>query len=204
MSKKIEYKNINPEDIKSFERKADGEYKGRLLIKGYAAVFGNEDSYGDIIEKGAFENTINGDNFEDIAFCYQHDMRRPIGNILKLEEDNYGLKFEAVISASEEGVAIKLEEGILKKFSIGYWTIKKEIIENEDGSYKRYLKELGLAEFSTVTRAANKLAKITDQERKSEDFELKYMDVKELELLQDKLEQELKSRQPKTWLSFIK
>ena len=41
--------------FKNFEildHKADGS--GNLVITGYGAVFGNVDSYGDVIEKGAF------------------------------------------------------------------------------------------------------------------------------------------------------
>ena len=172
MSKSLEFKNISAENIKSFERKAEGEFAGRLLVKGYAAVFGNVDTYGDIIVKGAFAETIIGDNFEDIAFAWQHDIKQPIGKILILKEDDYGLYFEAVVSASEDDKAIKIEEGIIQKFSIGYWVEDRDFKE-ENGETLRILKKLGLAEFSAVTRAANKLAKVVEAERKADDFELK-------------------------------
>jgi len=204
MSREIEFKNISAENIKAFERKADGEFAGRLIVKGYAAVFGNVDSYGDVIVKGAFAKTITGENKEDIAFCWQHDMKQPIGNIMVLKEDDFGLYFEAVISASEEGRAVKIEEGIIKKFSIGYWVEERDFKE-EDGESLRFLKELGLAEFSAVTRAANKKAKIISTERKAEDFDLQSMGDEELKALELRLEVELKSREPeaKTVFDYI-
>ena len=42
-----------------FEVKAVAEGKN-MYVEGYAAIFGNEDSYNDIIVQGAFTKTIQG------------------------------------------------------------------------------------------------------------------------------------------------
>ena len=67
------------------ETKADDS--GGLTITGYGAAFNNIDSYGDIIEKGAFKNTLE-DRGDRVAFCYQHDIWHPVGKIEEMKEDD--------------------------------------------------------------------------------------------------------------------
>ena len=52
MAKQIEYKSIELKEATT-TRQADG----RLKVVAYAAIFGNIDSYNDIIVKGAFANS---------------------------------------------------------------------------------------------------------------------------------------------------
>lgn len=149
------------------EFKADPKGENRLIISGWAAKFGNVDSYGDIIEPGAFTKTIQ-ERGSRIAFCYQHELDEPIGNILLLEERPQGLWIEAQLSASEEDIQTKIKEGILKEMSIGYRTINcTEEIVNE--KYITHLTEVKLYEVSIVTIAANEMAVI--QAMKSEEKE---------------------------------
>jgi len=130
----------------------------QLIINGWAAVFGNVDSYGDVIQPGAFAKTIT-DRKDRIAFCYQHEIDEPIGKILLLEERPFGLWVEVAISASEGDIQTKIKEGILKEMSIGYRTINStETIVNEQTIYN--LTEIKLYEISLVTIAANELATI--------------------------------------------
>ena len=95
-----------------------------LFVEGYAAVFGNIDSYNDRIQKGAFINTINGTNRDRIAFCKDHDLRDVIGVIVDLKEDERGLWFRAKVSKTRDGkdVEVLIEDGALKEFSIGFIT----------------------------------------------------------------------------------
>ena len=127
------------------------------IITGYASVFGNKDSDGDVIVKGAYSKTIK-ENKDRIAFLYQHDITKPIGKNLSLREDDYGLKFEAQFSNSTLGrdVAIMAEEGIIKEVSVGFRTIKGE---NKKDFYE--IQEIKLYEYSLVTLAANPLAQVT-------------------------------------------
>ena len=139
-----------------------------LFVEGYAAVFGNIDSYNDRIKKGAFINTINSVNRDRIAFCKDHDLRDVIGVIVDLREDEKGLWFRAKISKTRDGkdVEVLIEDGALKEFSIGYITKAYEWNEEEG---IRTLTEIELWEISLVTRAANDQAKVVATEIKSED-----------------------------------
>jgi len=158
MDNNIKYKSIDIKDA----IKADN---GNLEITGYGAFFGNVDSYGDIIEKGAFNNTIE-ERKDRIAFCYQHDIYNPIGKIVELKEDDNGLFIKVVLSAAEKDIQTKIKEGILKEMSIGYSVVSSKADVIEDKQINR-LNELKLYEISLVTVAANPLAIIEGM--KSED-----------------------------------
>jgi HK97 family phage prohead protease len=141
------------------EHKSDDS--GNMFISGYGAIFGNEDSYGDIIQPGAFAKTIaervRADGTSRIAFCYQHDIWNPIGKIEEIKEDEKGLWISVMLSASEKDIQTKVREGILREMSIGYRTMgsREEIV---DGRHINYLTEIKLIEVSLVTVAANPLA----------------------------------------------
>ena len=128
------------------------------IIKGYASMFNNKDSDGDIITKGAYAKTLQ-ENSERIAFLYQHNMNQPIGKPMSMKEDEKGLFIEAKISDSSLGQDVKtmVSEGILKEFSVGFIPIKEDLQKDVN-----YIKEIKLFEFSLVTLAANPLAKVTE------------------------------------------
>jgi HK97 family phage prohead protease len=152
MKNELKFKNFQ---IKEF-KEDDG---GNLTITGYGAVFGNIDSYGDIIEKGAFAKTLS-DRKGRIAFCYQHDIYNPIGKILEAKEDDNGLWMEVMLSKADQDIITKVKEGILSEMSIGYRTIESKS-EVRDGQDIELLTEIKLFEVSLVTIAANPLALVT-------------------------------------------
>ena len=126
-------------------------------IEGYAAYFGNVDSYGDIIEQGAFSKTL-GENSRRVKVLWQHDINEPIGKPIAMEQDSKGLYIKAKISMTDTGKkAMELmRDGVIDEMSIGY-----DIIKDEYKGKNRMLKELRLWEFSPVTFAANEKARIT-------------------------------------------
>lgn len=160
----MEFKSQN------FEIKAIPEGKN-MFVEGYAAVFGNEDSYNDIIEKGAFTKTIQGKEGKRIKLCLQHDMDDVVGKIEELREDEKGLWFKAKISNTTKGkdLAILIEDEAINEISIGYQSIVWEVDEVRN---VRLLKEVKLYEISFVTRAANEQAVVTATEVKEEKPEL--------------------------------
>lgn len=166
--KELEYKSG------SFEVKRED---GNLYIEGYAATFGVKDSYNDIINVGAFANTLAIDR-KRIRLCYQHDMDKVLGKIIDIKEDATGLWFKAKISNTGLGkdVSILIEDEAVNEMSIGYRT---KVSTWDDVNEVRYLVEVELAEISVVTRAANKEAVITSTEVKSEDM-AKSLKVSEL------------------------
>ena len=155
----IEYKSIQ---FKAENIRRDGDY---LFVDAYAAVFGNEDTYRDILVKGAFLQSISGDNAARVKLCYQHDIRDVRGKIVDLKEDETGLfvTFRTSRTLKGKDMAIQIEDGELFELSIGYITKDSEQIGDI-----RFLKEVELIEVSIVSRAANPLAVIISTERKDE------------------------------------
>ena len=166
--KELEYKSG------SFEVKRED---GNLYIEGYAAIFGVQDSYEDVINPGAFDATLINDR-KRMRFCYQHDIEKVIGKIIDIKTDSMGLWCRLRISNTDLGkdVAILIEDEALNELSIGY---KTEEAVRDDMSGIRYLDRVKLVEISIVTRAANEQAVITSTEVKSEDM-AKSLKVSEL------------------------
>lgn len=129
-------------------------------FSGYAAVFGNIDDGGDIIEKGAFSKTIKED-FSRIKILSQHDdSDLPIGKPIELREDDKGLYIRGKISDTQRGRDIRtlLKDGVLNELSIGY----DALIFDIDAQGIRHLKEIRLWEISIVMWAMNDQAKIDE------------------------------------------
>lgn len=144
----------------------------RFYIEGYASIFGNKDSCGDIVEQGAFSETLSKDA-NRVKFCYNHDMYSGVcGKVLELREDTKGLHFKAeIIPTSIGSDLIKLIEfGAIDEMSIGYRTqeFKDENIGTAD--IVRRIIKVSLVEISAVSRAANPEATIVSNERKAEQF----------------------------------
>ena len=109
-------------------------------VKGYFASFNTLDSHNDIIRQGAFAKSIqergpNAMGNRRIAHLYQHDMNCPIGKILELREDNFGLYFVSELIDTQKGndVLTMYQEGVLREHSIGFnyvWD-KMEFIEGK-------------------------------------------------------------------------
>jgi len=137
-----------------------------LYIEGYGAVYGNVDSYKDIVQAGAFDAFLASDEAKRVKFCYCHSMREVVGKVEELKSDEKGLWFRVKISNTTLGkdVATLIEDEALTEFSIGYKT--EDSIYKDDGV--RVLTKLSLYEISVVSRAANPKATLTGTERKEE------------------------------------
>lgn len=145
-------------DIESKGMNIDSE---RRIISGYAAVFNNIDKAGDLLVKGCFSKSIQERGPESqandkIIMLWMHDMREPIGRIIKLYEDERGLYFEAEIDDVPKGnqAIQQLESGTLNQFSIGF----KYVWENCEWDAEKdclVVKELVLYELSVVSIGVN-------------------------------------------------
>lgn len=133
------------------------EAKG--VFTGYASIFGFKDSYGDIVEPGAFAKSI-AERGDRVKVLWQHDMYSPIGKPIKMIEDSRGLLTESRIAKTSLGkdALILMQEGIITELSIGYDSIKESF---DNSSNTRHLLELRLWEYSPVTWAANEMAVVT-------------------------------------------
>lgn len=101
------------------------------IITGYFSAFGNIDSDGDIMMPGAFKRSIDdwGPNGKGrIKHLMNHDPSQPLGKILELKEDGYGLYYRSQIGKHRLGQDfIKMvESDLIKEHSIGFRTLREQ------------------------------------------------------------------------------
>ena len=147
----ILYKSTHLGELKDADEKSG-------IVKGYGSVFGNIDSDGDIINKGAYTKTIT-ENGNRVKYLYQHDMDKPLGKMTNLYEDEKGLMFEAQIPKTRLGKDVMelMKTGVITENSVGILPIQKEMVDGH-----RHINEVKLYEISAVTLAANDQAMIMD------------------------------------------
>ncbi len=157
--RKTEYKTID------FELEEYNEEEG--IFSGYAAVFGNVDSGGDIIEPGAFTKTIAEGVGRVKILSGHNDALLPIGIPLELREDSRGLFIRAKISDTALGRDVKtlIRDHVLGELSIGY----DPVVFEYDETGIRHLREVKLWEVSVVTWAMNDQAVITNFKQEATD-----------------------------------
>lgn len=162
-----------------FEVPAEWKFAGdatAMEFSGYGAVFGNVDSYGDVIAAGAFAETLREAKGSGVwpAMLLQHgggfmgsaeDMT-PIGIWTQLEEDSHGLKVSGKLADTARGrdlyTLMKMTpRSAINGLSIGYTPIEWATRTNADEP-RRTLKRVKLWEVSPVTFPANAKARVSD------------------------------------------
>jgi HK97 family phage prohead protease len=204
-------------EYKSFELKSidfDKETK-EMIVEGYAATFGGQDSpqmtYNrglgeyvmavDTIEQGAFSKTIS-ERKARIAFCKNHNLEDPKAKILEIKEDSKGLYFKARISDAEPELKTKIAEKIFSELSIGFTVMNTSWEKKADGTYLRKLVEIKLYEISIVTIARDENSKLSKVELKSLDLEGMRGYIDELYKTEKEENKRYKLLQLKSLLSF--
>lgn len=155
------------------ELKFDAASAATMTFAGYGAVFGNVDAYGDVIQPGAFADTLAAAQKSGTwpAMLLQHggwgmgaeDMT-PIGIWTELAEDGIGLKVEGKLADTPRGreayALLKMDpRPAINGLSIGY--IAKEWAQrSKPEDPRRTLKKVDLMEVSLVTFPANQKARI--------------------------------------------
>ena len=142
-------------------------------VCGYAATFDDEpDSYGDVIIRGAFAETLGRwaeleAEGKHIPLLYGHNMQDPacnIGYVTLAREDERGLYVEAKFDPDSETaqyVRKLVKEGRLYQFSFSYH-INKASDGTREGKYVYELHKLDLLEVSLVQVPANRHAVVTE------------------------------------------
>lgn len=128
-------------------------------VAGYASTFGGDpDSYGDIVAKGAFVDSLA--TRPNVRLLWQHDMGEPIGKALSLVEDDRGLfgRWSLVPTDTGRKAHMLLEAGLVDSLSIGFMP---KAGGTEIKGDTRVLKAVELVEVSIVTIPANTNAVIT-------------------------------------------
>ena len=146
----------------AFKIKAAGTEDGLAegVFTGYASVFGNVDSYGDIVQPGAFKDTLanwqaKGD---PIPLLWGHDMYDPFSNLGHIDpntalEDSTGLLVHGQLDLSNpkaEQVYKMLKGRRVTDMSFAYHVLEEA--KKADGNH---LLKLDLLEVSVVPIGAN-------------------------------------------------
>lgn len=139
------------------------EIKDTGTISGYASTWIREpDSYGDIVAKGAFADSIEQikSTGKVLPLLWGHqseDLKSYIGSVVNLEEDDHGLKFDATFDDTEEAQRARqlASDGRLCKFSFAYDVLDEGEVELEDGRKANELRRLNIHEVSLVMYPAN-------------------------------------------------
>ena len=130
---------------------------GSGTFTGLAAVYGNVDLGGDLIERGAFLQTLSQN--ASYPLLWQHKADTPIGTA-RLSDSAAGLKIDGklLLDVPEAQTAYSLiKAGVIKGLSIGYDAVRDSI----DAAGVRHLEELRLWEVSIVTFPMNEDATIS-------------------------------------------
>lgn len=135
-------------------------------IEGYGSVFGGApDSYGDIVHKGAFADSLADHRSKGTMplMLWGHQASElPIGDWKEIAEDNRGLWLKGQIDLEDPvGARVHraLKRGSVKGLSIGYQALEREPDPKKQGTY--HLKKVDLWEVSPVNFPAQRRAKIT-------------------------------------------
>lgn len=131
-------------------------------FEGYGAVFGNIDSYGDIITRGAFQKSLAAMKPSNCKMLWQHDTEKPIGVYTDIREDDNGLYVKGNLLISDVAQAREayalLKANAIEGLSIGYTVNPGGQKMGADGN--TYLNDLKLWEVSIVTFPANPEANV--------------------------------------------
>lgn len=131
-------------------------------FSGYASVFGNVDSHGDVVQRGAFQRSL--DEWRDrgraphllLQHGYAANADTPVGQWTMLREDAKGLYVQGQLLCLDTDIGRQLlglmRGGVLFGLSIGFRVRK---YTPGTTNVKRILTEVSLAEISLVTEPSN-------------------------------------------------
>lgn len=151
--------------FKSIELKADEVGK----VAGFFSTYDKTpDSYGDIIEPGAFTKTIakRKETGHPFPLCFNHDFDKVIGTVDSIEDQEKGPYIEATFldTTLAQDVRKMLKSEAIYQFSFAYDVLKRRDPDEEEkkAGIMNVLQEIELFEVSIVTVPANQNAVVTD------------------------------------------
>lgn len=154
-SKEIQHIDVGFE-IKQLDVDADPDF---FIFEGLASTFGNIDLGEDIVQAGAFRESLEK---ELPVILWQHDRWEPIGVSIEAKEITEGLFIKGKLPRKDTFVSGRvipqMDVGSVRKMSIGFIPVEVHL-DNETGV--RTLIKVILKEVSLVTFPMNPLANVT-------------------------------------------
>ena len=120
-------------------------------FEGYASLFRIADLGKDVVEPGAFRESLVRRGPGGVKLLWQHDPTEPIGRWLELREDTRGLYVRGRLSlavARAREIHALMRDGAIDGLSIGF---RSERARNEPRTGLRRLEKVDLWEISLVT-----------------------------------------------------
>lgn len=145
-----------PFELKSIDEKG--------IFTGYGSVFGNVDSYKEVVAQGAFAESLA--QWKDAGrlppVLWQHRSGEPLGPYIEMREDTHGLWLKGQllvddVARAKEARAL-MQSKAVNGLSIGFMT-REDSYDKLTGI--RTLKKVDLWEVSVVTFPANPAAQIS-------------------------------------------
>lgn len=165
----MEHKNCNITELKFLDAETE-----TMTFEGYGAVFGNIDAQGDVIQPGAFADTLKSaqETGNWPSMLLQHggwgmsaDDMNPIGLWTEISEDGKGLRVKGQLADTPRGrevyTLMKMQpRPAINGLSIGY-RVKQFERRTKPEEPRRTLIKLDLLEISPVTFPANGMARVS-------------------------------------------
>lgn len=134
-------KEIRLASINDFNIERREEDEGKMIIEGYALVFGSETLIGDE-EWGFYESidrgALDGANMKDVPLKYNHSDAVPIlartrNKSLELTVDDKGLKIHAELLDTQDAIDMykRIKAGLIDKMSFAFTVKDEEIIKGK-------------------------------------------------------------------------
>lgn len=133
----------------------------------YASIFGNKDSYGDIVMPGAFTDTLSAwqDSGAPIPVYWAHLMSASpymnLGQILTAAEDEKGLLVTAQLDIADNLDAAYVYK-LLKGRRVQQMSFAYDVLDQQETDAGNELKALKLHEVSVVPIGANDQTEVID------------------------------------------
>lgn len=143
----MDYKHL------TLELKADAEAG---TIEGYGAIFGNKDLGGDIIQPGAFAESLASGR--KVKMLREHDPSRVVGIWSEASEDAAGLRLKGrILTDVRDGAEAHalVKAGAIDGLSIGYRITSERYVQGA-----RVIEKAEVWEVSLVTFPMNEFARV--------------------------------------------
>ena len=151
--------------FKTFDMKADETGK----IAGFFSTYDKEpDSYGDIIEPGAFTDTLakRAETGHPFPLCWNHDFSEVIGACDSIKDTEKGPYVEAHFLDTQKAQDVRkaVQSGAVWQYSFAYDVLDRRdpTAEEKAAGITNVLTKVDLFEVSVVTVPANQNAVVTE------------------------------------------